>query len=80
LPLLALSLPWLVTWQRAAIWILWLRVILRYWTRTRRSNASAIDMALAVFALPLFAALLVRSWQQVSLARAVSWKGRTYSQ
>ncbi|WP_419806371.1 glycosyltransferase [Terriglobus sp.] len=79
LPLLAIALPWLITWQKAAIWILWLRVILRYWTRTRRSNAGALDMLLAVFALPLFAVLLVRSWQQVTLTKRVTWKGREYT-
>ncbi|GAA3763012.1 glycosyltransferase family 2 protein [Terriglobus aquaticus] len=79
LPVLSLSLPWLL-WQRAAFWVLWLRVILRYWTRTRRSGANAIDIALAVFALPLLALLLVRSWQQVGLAKQVSWKGREYPQ
>jgi glycosyltransferase involved in cell wall biosynthesis len=79
LPLLSVALPWL-TWQRAAFWILWFRVVLRYWTRTRRSGASVLDMALAVFALPLLAVLLVRSWQQVALAKRVTWKGREYAQ
>lgn len=80
LPLLTVSLPWLVTWQKAAIWVLWLRVVLRYWTRTRRSNASALDLFLAVFALPLLAVLLVRSWQHVTLTKRVEWKGREYAQ
>ena len=80
LPLLTFTVPWLITWQKAAIWILWLRVILRYWTRTRRSNAGALDILLAVFALPLFAVLLVRSWQQVTLTKRVTWKGREYAQ
>lgn len=80
LPALTFIVPWLITWQKVAIWILWLRVILRYWTRTRRSNASALDLLLAVFALPLFAFLLVRSWQQVALAKRVTWKGREYAQ
>lgn len=80
LPLIALTVPWLVTWQKAAFWVLWLRVVLRYWTRTRRSNASALDLLLAVFAMPLFSFLLVRSWQQVSVAKRVSWKEREYAQ
>ncbi len=80
LPLLTVVLPWLITWQKAAIWILWLRVILRFWTRTRRSNASALDILLAIFALPLFAALLLRSWQQVTLTKQITWKGREYAQ
>jgi len=80
LPLLPLAMPWLVLWQRAAIGVLWLRVLLRYWTRIRRANAAYLDVALSVFALPLFAFLMVRSWQQVSVTKRVAWKGREYPQ
>lgn len=80
LPLLAVELRWLVVWQQAAIFILWLRVLLRYWTRIRRSHAAPVDVLLSVAALPLFAVLLLRSWQQVKLTRRVTWKGREYPQ
>ncbi len=80
LPLLPLALHWLVLWQQAAIGVLWLRVLLRYYTRVRRSNASILDVSLSVFALPLFCYIAVRSWQQVSLAKRVAWKGREYPQ
>ena len=80
LPLLPLAMHWLLIWQKAAIGVLWLRVLLRFYTRIRRSNASLLDCILAIFALPLFAYLLVRSWQQVAVAKRVKWKGREYPQ
>ena len=80
LPVLAITMPTLVLWQRAAIGVLWLRVLLRYWTRLRRAHASLLEVLLSVAALPLFAVLMVRSWQQVSVVKRVAWKGREYAQ
>ncbi len=80
LPLLTVVLSSLLLWQKGAIGVLWLRVVLRYWTRIRRAHPSAVDVVLSVFALPLFAYLLVRSWQQVTLVKRVEWKGRQYPQ
>ncbi len=80
LPVFALTQHWLLFWQQAAIWVLWFRVLLRYWTRIRRSNTSFVDALLSVVALPLFAYLMVRSWQQVTLTKRVEWKGREYPQ
>ena len=80
LPVLAITMPTLVLWQRAAIGVLWLRVLLRYWTRLRRAHASLLEVVLSVAALPLFAVLMVRSWQQVSVVKRVAWKGREYAQ
>ena len=76
-------LPWLISnlqfWQILAIGLLWLRVLLRYFVRVGRSNAPFVDRILSVFALPLFAYLLVRSWQKVTIAKSVTWKGREYT-
>lgn len=80
LPLLPLAMHWLVLWQKAAIGVLWLRVLLRYWTRIRRAHAPLPDVVLSVLALPLFAFLMVRSWQQVAVTKRVHWKGREYPQ
>ncbi len=79
LPLVAFGYHW-NTWQRVAFLILWARVLLRYWTRVRRSHAGVADVVLSVCALPLFVVLLVRSWQQVTLTKRVEWKGREYPQ
>lgn len=79
LPLLPVLMPNLQFWQMLAIGLLWLRVLLRYFTRVGRSHAPFLDRVLSVLALPLFAFLLVRSWQRVKVARSVTWKGREYS-
>ena len=78
LPLLPWLIPSLQFWQMLAIGLLWLRVLLRYFSRVGRSHAPFVDRILSVFALPLFAFLLVRSWQQVTIAKSVTWKGREY--
>jgi glycosyltransferase involved in cell wall biosynthesis len=78
LPLLLWWLPYLVLWQRAAIVLLWLRTILRFYTRVARSNFGFVNCALSIFGLPLFILLLVRSWIQHHLFHQVAWKGREY--
>ena len=78
LPVTLLSLH-LFFWQQAAIVLLWLRVLLRYYTRVSRSGASLVQVVLSVLALPLFAYMLIRSWQQVAVQKRVTWKGRTYN-
>jgi glycosyltransferase involved in cell wall biosynthesis len=79
LPLLPLLMSNLVVWQALAIFIVWLRVLLRYFGRVGRSHAPFLDRILTVIALPLFAALLIRSWQKVKIAKVVTWKGREYT-
>ncbi len=79
LPALALGLPWLVSWQRAAILLLWARTLWRYYARVARSNFSAIDVALSILGIPLFVYLLLRSVIQHHIKKSVSWKGRSYN-
>jgi glycosyltransferase involved in cell wall biosynthesis len=78
LPVLLWLLPYLVLWQRAAIVLLWLRTVLRFYTRVSRSHFGFVNCALSVFGLPLFILLLVRSWMQHRLFHRVAWKGRDY--
>ncbi|MBS1815217.1 MAG: glycosyltransferase [Acidobacteria bacterium] len=78
LPAMALLIPFLITWQKAALWILWLRVIWRYYNRISRSNFPVGELVLSVIGLPVFAVMLVRSWQRVTLLKTVEWKGREY--
>ncbi len=78
IPILAIVYPFLVTWQRAALWVVWGRGLLYFFNRVRRSNFPWLDCTLAILGLPLFAALLIRSWMQVKLRRQVEWKGRRY--
>lgn len=77
LPYAALTL-WLISWQKIAIWLLWVRVLVRYYNRTARSNFPVGDILLSIIGLPVFVAMLVRSWQRVTLLKTVEWKGREY--
>jgi hypothetical protein len=83
--LLLLGLP-LLLWHlfaqpiaRYALALVWLRVLWRFYSRVAKSNFSALDCALSVFALPLFCLLLARSWWQHTVRSEVAWKGRAYS-
>ena len=79
LPALALGLPWLVSWQRAAILLLWARTLWRFYSRVARSNFPAVDVALSILGIPLFVYLLLRSVMQHHIKKSVSWKGRSYN-
>ncbi len=78
LPLLIWLLPYLVLWQRAAIVLLWLRTVIRFYTRIARSHFGFVNCAFSVLGLPLFIALLLRSWMQHHVFHRVGWKGRRY--
>ncbi len=64
---------------RYALGVLWLRVLWRFYARVAKSNFSAVDCALSIFALPLFCLLLASSWWQHTVRSQVEWKGRAYS-
>jgi glycosyltransferase involved in cell wall biosynthesis len=78
LPALALGVSWLVSWQRAALLLLWARTLWRFYARVARSNFPAVDVALSILGIPLFVYLLIRSTIDHKLRRAVEWKGRSY--
>ena len=71
------GLPWVTAGWLIAI--LWLRTLWRFYARVARSNFPALECALAPLGLPLFAALLWRSWYHRKVRRSVRWKGREYS-
>jgi glycosyltransferase involved in cell wall biosynthesis len=86
--LLLIGLPVLAVWvyEVSTRWILWLVVVLlwlrtlwRFYNRVRKSNFPVLDCALSPLALPLFAALLYRSWFNHTVTKRVSWKGREYA-
>jgi glycosyltransferase involved in cell wall biosynthesis len=60
--------------------ILWLRTLIRFYSRVAKSNFPLGDCVLAPLGLPLFVALLYRSWFQHRVLKQVNWKGRTYAQ
>jgi glycosyltransferase involved in cell wall biosynthesis len=70
------SLQWLgAGWVLA---LLWLRNLFRFYARVAKSNFPFLDCALSPLGLPLFVALLYRSWLQHRILKRVSWKGRSY--
>jgi glycosyltransferase involved in cell wall biosynthesis len=84
---LLVGLPLLTWWTyahttRAIFWIalllVWARTLWRFYSRVRKSNFPFWDCAVSPVALPLFAALLYRSWFQHTVTKRVSWKGREY--
>lgn len=86
--LLLFGLPVLAWWiysvhARPVLWIavllLWARTLWRFYGRAAKSNFPAGDCALSPPALPLFAALLYRSWFRHTVTKRVSWKGREYA-
>ena len=84
LPVLAITywhasvrgLPWFTA--GSLIGILWLRTLWRFYTRVLRSHFPLSDCLISPLALPLFAAILIRSWYWLRIRRNVSWKGRAY--
>src|SRR5271157_306432 len=71
------SLEWLrAGWVLA---LLWVRTLFRFYGRVAKSNFPFVDCALAPLGLPLFVALLYRSWFQHRILKRVSWKGRSYA-
>jgi hypothetical protein len=78
LPLLAVGLYWLVPWQRAAIGLIWVRTVWRFYSRVARSNFPAGDVALSILGIPMFVYLLLRSVIHHRIKKSVVWKGRRY--
>lgn len=78
LPALALGIPWLVSWQRWALGLVWIRTLWRFYSRVARSNFPAFDVAISILGVPLFLFLLVRSTLHHKVRRSVVWKGRSY--
>lgn len=70
------SLGWLTAgWILA---LLWIRTLVRFYSRVAKSNFPFADCAITPLGLPLFVVLLYRSWFQHRILKRVSWKGREY--
>jgi len=77
LPLLAMAF-WHQLIPRLGLLLLWVRTLWRFYARVAKSNFSVLDCTISVFALPLFAFLLWRSWFHHTVLKRVAWKGREY--
>ncbi|ADW69330.1 glycosyltransferase [Granulicella tundricola] len=78
IPTIALVYPFFISWQRAALFVVWFRGLWAFYRRTSRSNFPITDCAIAILGLPLLIVLLLRSYMQVKITKSVEWKGRTY--
>jgi glycosyltransferase involved in cell wall biosynthesis len=78
LPAVAIALSSRPLWQPAAVWLLWVRTLFRVYGRAARSNFPTIDVAISILGIPLFVALLLRSYMQHRVTKSVEWKGRSY--
>jgi len=54
-------------------------IYLNFRRRIRKAHAGAVSSALAIFGLPIFSYLLLRSKLYYKWRRSVTWKGRRYS-
>lgn len=61
------------------IGVLWLRTLVRFYGRARKSNFPWSLCMLTPLGLPLFIYLLLRSWWLHHVKKQVEWKGRAYS-
>ena len=77
-PVIAIWYPIASEWGKPLLWLIWLRVIWRFYARTAKSNFPVVDCVISFVGLPLLAFLLTRSAVQVKVSKRVEWKGRTY--
>ena len=61
----------------AALGVVWLRGLWGFYSRVAKSNFPFKDTVWAPLGIPLYAALLWRSWFLHNMLRQVVWKGRT---
>jgi glycosyltransferase involved in cell wall biosynthesis len=60
----------------AALGVVWLRALWGFYSRVAKSNFPFRDYAWAPLGIPLYAAMLWRSWFLHNVLRQVVWKGR----
>jgi glycosyltransferase involved in cell wall biosynthesis len=80
LPIVALGLVWLLPWQRAVIFLIWVRTLWRFYARVARSHFPVWDVAVSMLGIPLFVYLLIRSVVALRIKKSVVWKGRSYKE
>lgn len=78
IPFIAVEWPFPTTLPRLLLWVVWLRVLWRFYARVSKSNFPPGECALSFLGLPFFVFLLIRSTIQVRIIKAVTWKGRIY--
>ena len=79
LPMLALDIFWLASWQRSVLLLIWVRTLWRFYSRVARSNFPAFDVAISILGVPLYVYMLIRSVIDHRIKKNVAWKGRSYN-
>jgi len=64
--------------QKLLVLLWWVWRLGLYLARVGKSNFPMGDCVLSIAALPVYSALLVRSWMLHRITKRVAWKGRTY--
>ena len=78
IPVIALVYPFALPYQRILLWLVWARVLWRFYSRTAKSNFPALEIALSVLGLPVIIFLLIRSYFHIRITKRIAWKGRIY--
>ena len=78
IPVLAVEYPFPFRYQVGLLFVVWVRVLWRFYARTAKSNFPFGAVVLAILGLPLLILLLIRSYIAVKVRKSVEWKGRTY--
>lgn len=78
LPAVALAMPELGSWRRAAILLVWMRTTWGFYNRVSRAHFPAADTAASILGVPLFVWLLIRSSLRHRIGKSIQWKGRSY--
>jgi glycosyltransferase involved in cell wall biosynthesis len=79
IPAIAILYPFPFRYQVGLLFVVWVRVLWRFYARTAKSNFPAVDVVVSILGLPILILLLVRSYIAVKVRKSVEWKGRSYS-
>ncbi len=79
IPVIAVLYPFPFRYQVGLLFVVWVRVLWRFYARTAKSDFPFTDVALSILGLPVLILLLIRSYIAVKIKKSVAWKGRTYS-
>jgi glycosyltransferase involved in cell wall biosynthesis len=70
---------WWMPWPRWLFLLLWIRTMLRFYSKRSKSDFSMVDCWFSILGLPLFILILCRSWFCWRIRKEVRWKGRSYA-
>ena len=72
IPVIAVAYPFQFRYQVALLFVVWARVLWRFYARSAKSNFPFTDVALSLLALPLLILLLIRSYIAVKVKKSAT--------